>query len=409
MTSTTIQTNRGGAGRTLWNRISEFFLNPRNLYILGILLVLALTFSEVARGRHRNFMIFAESTKLFWQHIAPYGENWSQAAPHLDYFLYGPLFNILFAPFAYLPAWLGPFAWNLFNFSMWFAAIFTLPGRFTREEKCKSFLYTFLILACTQLSFQYNVAVGYMFLFAYSLLERDKGFWAVLMMMISGFTKVYGIFQLGLLLCYPHFWRNAAYALLIGAVFLVAPAVNMPFAELPDYYGQWITALAEHKDTRTWMNLFYLRPLGLLPYRMWVQIGVLALLAAGLAANFRKWKQPFFRLAALAVLMGYVILFSNSSEGHTYVITLIAYQFWYWSMKRGDALNLVDRIVYWATFIIVVVMPVDVLCPPGIMQIFYDWQINLWLLVYLWLRICWTAFIRTPPTLSEKRQLIGVQ
>ena len=409
MTSTTIQTNRGGTGRTLWNRISEFFLNPRNLYILGMLLVLALTFSEVARGRHKNFMIFAESTKLFWQHIAPYGENWSQAAPHLDYFLYGPLFNILFAPFAYLPAWLGPFVWNLFNFSMWFAAIFTLPGRFTREEKCKSFLYTFLILACTQLSFQYNVAVGYMFLFAYSLLERDKGFWAVLLMMISGFTKVYGIFQLGLLLCYPHFWRNAAYALLIGAAFLVAPAVNMPFAELPDYYGQWITALAEHKDTRTWMNVFYLRPLGLLPVRMWVQIGVLALLAAGLAANFRKWKQPFFRLAALAVLMGYVILFSNSSEGHTYVITLIAYQFWYWSMKRGDALNLVDRIVYWATFIIVVVMPVDVLCPPGIMQIFYDWQINLWLLVYLWLRICWTAFIRTPPTLSEKRQLIGVQ
>lgn len=409
MTNTTIQTNRGGAGRTLWNRISEFFLNPRNLYILGMLLVLALTFSEVARGRHKNFMIFAESTKLFWQHIAPYGENWSQAAPHLDYFLYGPLFNILFAPFAYLPAWLGPFVWNLFNFSMWFTAIFTLPGRFTRDEKCKSFLYTFLILACTQLSFQYNVAVGYMFLFAYSLLERDKGFWAVLLMMLSGFTKVYGIFQLGLLLCYPHFWRNVAYALLIGAAFLVAPAVNMPFAELPDYYGQWIAALTEHKDTRTWMNVFYLRPLGLLSVRMWVQIGVLALLAAGLVANFRKWKQPFFRLAALAVLMGYVILFSNSSEGHTYVITLIAYQFWYWSMKRGDALNLVDRIVYWATFIIVVVMPVDVLCPPGIMQIFYDWQINLWLLVYLWLRICWTAFIRTPPTLAEERQLIGVQ
>ncbi len=136
-------------------------------------------------------------------------------------------------------------------------------------------------------------------------------------------------------------------------------------------------------------------PLGLLPVGCGCKSASLALLAAGLAANFRKWKQPFFRLAALAVLMGYVILFSNSSEGHTYVITLIAYQFWYWSMKRGDALNLVDRIVYWATFIIVVVMPVDVLCPPGIMQIFYDWQINLWLLIYLWLRRCWTAFIRT--------------
>lgn len=398
-----------GAPRGIRQRIAAFFLNPRNLYILGLLLVFALSFSEVTRGRHKNFMIFAESTRLFWNHIAPYGQNWTQAAPQLDYFLYGPLFNILFAPFAYLPAWLGPFAWNLFNFTMWFVAIFTLPGRFTRDEKCKAFLYTFLILACTQLSFQYNVTVGYLFLFAYSLLERDKGFWAVLLMMISGFTKVYGIFQLGLLLCYPHFWRNAGYAVGIGLVLLAAPAVNMPFQELPAYYGKWIAALTEHKDTRTWMNLFYLRPFGLLRYQMAVQIGMLAVLAVGLVANRRKWGQPFFRLAALAVLMGYVILFSNSSEGHTYVITLIAYQFWYWSMKRGGALNPVDRIVYWATLIVVVIMPVDVLCPPRVMQLFYGWQFNLWLLLYLWLRICWTTFIRTPESLAEERPLVGVQ
>ena len=392
-----------GKEASLWKRIGAFFLNPRNLYILGALIVLALSFSEVARGRHKNFMIFAESTKLFWEHIAPYGENWTRAAPHLDYYLYGPLFNILFAPFAYLPAWLGPFVWNLFNFSMWFAAIFTLPARFSRDEKCKSFLYTFLILACTQLSFQYNVAVGYMFLFAYSLLERGtKGsaLLAVLLIMVSGFTKIYGIFQLGLLLCYPRFWRNAGYAMLIGIILLLAPAVNMPLADLPDYYGQWIGALTEHKDTRTWMNIFYLRPLGLLPYRMWVQIGVLALLAAGLLLNHRKWHMPFFRLAALAMLMGYVILFSNSSESHTYVITLIGYQLWFWEMKRAGALNRLDRMLYWVVFVVVVVMPVDVLCPPSVMQFFYGWQLNLWLLLYLWLRIGWTVFIETPRSLS---------
>lgn len=225
--------------------------------------------------------------------------------------------------------------WNVFNFTLWFAAIFTLPGKFTRGEKCKSFLFTFLILACTQLSFQYNVAVGYMFLFAYSLLERDKGFWAVLLIMVSGFTKIYGIFQLAMLLFYPHFWRNVGYAVLIGIACLLAPAVNMPLAELPDYYGQWVGALTEHPDTRTWMNVFYLRPLGLLPYRTYVQIGVLALLAVGVLANWRSWRLPFFRIACLAILMGYVILFSNSSEGHTYVIMLIGYQMWYWTMRRG--------------------------------------------------------------------------
>ncbi|MDE5694811.1 MAG: DUF2029 domain-containing protein, partial [Alistipes sp.] len=204
------------------HRAGEFFLDPRNLYILGFLLILALSLVEASRGRHRNFMIFAESTKLFWQQTAPYGANWPPAGMRLDYYLYGPLFNVLFTPFAYLPGVLGPAAWNLFNFTLWFAAIFTLP-RFTREEKCKSFLYTFLILACTQLSFQYNVTVGSIFLLAYTLLERDRGFWAVLLIMLSGFTKIYGILQLGLLVCYQPFWRNMTYAVLNGSVLWALP------------------------------------------------------------------------------------------------------------------------------------------------------------------------------------------
>ena len=98
--------------------------------------------------------------------------------------------------------------------------------------------------------------------------------------------------------------------------------------------------------------------------------------------------------------MGYVILFSNSSESHTYVITLIGYQLWFWEMKRAGALNRLDRMLYWVVFVVVVVMPVDVLCPPSVMQFFYGWQLNLWLLLYLWLRIGWTAFIETPRSLS---------
>lgn len=377
----------------LLQRAGAFFLSPRNLYVLGFAAILALTLVEAARGRHYNFMIFAESTKLFWQQTAPYGDNWAPLG--LDYFLYGPLFNILFAPFAYLPGLLGPVAWNLFNFTLWFAAIFTLP-HLTREEKCKSFLYTLLILACTQLSFQYNVAVGYMFLFAYTLLERDKGFWAVLLILISGLTKVYGIFQLGLLVCYPRFGRNMAYALLIGAALLVLPAIATSWEGLPGWYGEWIDALTSHKDTREWKNIFYLRPLHLLSVQVWVQLGVLAALAAGLFARWRQWRGTYFRIGALACLMGYVILFSNSSEGHTYVISLIGYMMWYWTMRRGGVATLFDRVLFWAVFAVVVVMPVDVLCPPAVMHLFFDAQVNLWLLLILWLRLVWTTFVRIP-------------
>lgn len=60
-----------------------------------------------------------------------------------------------------------------------------------------------------------------------------------------------------------------------------------------------------------------------------------------------------------------------------------------------------DRIAYWATFVIVVVMPVDVHMPPKVMQLFYEWQLNLWLLLALWLRMCWTAFIRIPEPMKR--------
>jgi hypothetical protein len=50
-------------------------MRPRNLYILGMILTFLLSLSEVMRGREKNFMIFSESTRLFWGGIMPYGDN----------------------------------------------------------------------------------------------------------------------------------------------------------------------------------------------------------------------------------------------------------------------------------------------------------------------------------------------
>ncbi len=69
----------------------------------------------------------------------------------------------------------GPFVWNLFNFSMFFCAIFTLP-RLTENQKCQTYLYTAMILATTQMSMQFNPVVAYLFLFAFTLLERGETF-----------------------------------------------------------------------------------------------------------------------------------------------------------------------------------------------------------------------------------------
>ena len=389
---------------TLWQRVVKFMMNPRNIFILGGIIIFILTLLEVTRDRHSNFKIFALATQMFWDGVAPYGDNWNAAKDNLDYFLYGPLFNLLFAPFAFAPKWLGPMLWNISSYILWFAAIFTLP-RFTTEEKCKSFLFTFLLLATTQLSFQYNVAIGAMFLLIYNTLERGKSFWAVVLILISGFTKIYGFFAIGLLFCYPQkqWWRYIAYAIPVAAIILLAPAASIPLSEVPAYYQEWISALTSHKDTRTWMTVFYMKPFDLMPYQIYIQIGVLVALFAGLLSNIHYRNTPYYRIGAFAVLVGYVIMFSNSSEGHTYVISLIGYMMWYWAMRRVGAVTLFDKVLFWLLFVVVAVMPVDVLCPPKVMRLFYDATINLWLITAMWTRICYTTFARIPkPCLNFK-------
>lgn len=368
-----------------------FFYNRRNLYIIGFLIAFAVTFLEFTRGRHLNFLVFADSTLDFWHGVSPYTAEWVRQ--HVRFFLYSPAFSVLFTPFAVLPAWLGPFAWNLFNYTLFFAAVFTLPDRFSHRQKCRIFLFTLPILAQSLLSFQYNVPVAYLFLFAYSLLERGKGFWAVLLVMVSGFTKIYGIFELALLVCYPRFRRNTGYVLLIGGVLFALPLVRLAPSELLPYYGEWFGALGTHQAAKTYDSLFYARPLAewMLPNFRTLQIGSLAILAAAFLASFRKWSSAAFRAQALGILMGWVVLFSDSAEKHTYVIALAGFALWYWGRP---ARTRTDKTLLWANFLLLGIVPIDILCPVPVMQVVTKvlW-LHVWVFCFTWCRMAWTTFL----------------
>lgn len=284
--------------------ISRFFLNRRNIFILGFVLTFVLTLLEVSHGKQYNFFTFQNGTFDFWKGEDPYGvEKYD--------FLYGPLFAILFAPFAYLGMTVGPFVWNLFNFSMFFCAIFTLP-RLTENQKCQTYLYTAMILATTQMSMQFNPVVAYLFLFAFTLLERGKPFWAITLILISGFCKIYGIFELALLLCYPKFWRNILFTVALAAVFVFLPLVSIEPSGLMPFYARWAEVLSLHVDQFQFYALFNLYPIHdlLTPVMTYVQMGSIALLAVLFVVNRKQFDRFDFRAGSLGILMGWVILFS---------------------------------------------------------------------------------------------------
>ena len=53
-------------------KLKQFFSNPTNVYLIGLVLGMAATCIELARCRAENLVDFRDATQLFWQGITAY-------------------------------------------------------------------------------------------------------------------------------------------------------------------------------------------------------------------------------------------------------------------------------------------------------------------------------------------------
>lgn len=368
--------------------IQRFFSNPTCVFLLGLAIAILATTIEVVRGRNTNYFDYQDATRMFWDGISPYTLEFVQA--HCIHFLYLPVFCVLYAPIFYLPWWLGPFVWNITNYCLFTLAIWTLPKQLA-PYRLKIFLFLLPVLLQGVFCYQYNLVVCYIFLFAFSLMERNKPFWAVLLIMVSATTKIYGLVEVGLLLCYPKAWRNLGYALLCGIALLSLPLLNSNFDNALSLYIDTKEMIANHQTIGDYPGLLFARGLKpfLLPNYRIIQIGVLAVLGFLFFLRHKRWQDFTFRVQVLATLMGYVILFSDSPETHTYLIALTGYLMAFWLQTQHTRF---DWILFWLLFINFGILPADVLCPTWLYHFIHD---NLWLDVYCmalaWIRTIWWA------------------
>ena len=358
------------------------------MFCLGLVVVLTATTIELLRGRATNFYDYYDATNMFWAGISPYSLEFIEA--HSIWFLYTPVFTTIYAPIFLLPEWLGPFVWNGFNYCMLCLAIKTLPQPLA-PYRMKIFLFLLLLILQSTFCFQYNMVVCYIFLFAFTLLENGKPFWATLLIMISATTKYYGAIELGLLLCYPKFWRNMGYALFWGVVLLLLPTINTAFDNVFVLYKDMWGTYESHRGAADYPGLFYAPGLKslLLPNLRIVQLSVLVLIGAMFFWLNKRWSDFRFRVETLAVMMGYIILFSDSPETHTYMIALSGYMMAFWLQPQRSKF---DWILFWLLFINFCILPVDALCPTPVYRFFHN---NFWLDVYCmtiaWIRVIWWA------------------
>lgn len=351
--------------------------NPKvSVFLLGLVVAFVATLLETLRQRYMNYLVYTDSTLDFWNGINPYTQHFVDE--HGRYFLYTPVFSVLFAPIAFLPKWLGPFVWSLTNYTLFSLSVFTLPKQYD-AYKLKIFLFLLLILEQSIFPFQFNIVVAYCFLFAFTLLERGKAFWAVLLIMISATTKVYGIVELLLLFCYQKPFRNLCYATLLGMLLLILPVLKTGFDGLLPCYENWWNMLSQHQSNAFYVSLLYAYPLRyVLDYYRIVQLITFGVVVTLFFLQYRRWSDFKFRATILGVLMGWIIVFGDSSETHTYLIALAGYMLWYWLQATY---TLFDKVLFWALFVFFGIIPVDVFVPTSVHQFLNN---TLYIDVYLY-------------------------
>lgn len=376
-----------------------FFTVSRNVYWLGFVIAVAASLIELLRGGAENYCVFRDATLQFWQGINPYTQEFVDV--HHRYFIYSPIFCVLFAPFAFMPFYLGGLVWNLFGYTVFYFGVKNLPGVLSAKAPL-IMLYLLLTVAQSLFCFQFNLLVAAIFIWALVLLERDQPFWAILLIMISATTKIYGAVELALLLFYPRFWRNVGYVLLTGIGLLLLPALHGGVEGLLSGYQNWLAQLVSHQSTGIYYSFLFLPGIRsfALPYMRLFQASVLLLMAIPFAFEMSNVKCQMinlkYKISLLAALMGYIVLFSEAAEYTTYTITMTGYALWYF---LEDKRPLVDRILFWALFVLWCVMPIDLFCPSKLCNYIHS---TLWIGVLTY-TVAWVRMIY----ITCKRSLRG--
>jgi hypothetical protein len=361
--------------------------------------MLLATLAMVLNDRFNVFQVYKYGSLDFWQQVNPYS-NWTHP---FDRYLYGPVFSIFFSGFAVLPSGIGAVLWNITNFSLFFIAAFNLPSeKYSFENKRFVYLFLYPIVLTDLFYFQSNVFVLSLFLLAWSLFEKHKHLYAILLILFSGFSKIYGLIQLGTLLFYNRFRKNIFTVILLSAMFFFVPLLTIPFSELLAYYQSWMEAIQQRHNPLDFEVVY--RLLHMLAYSSVVddivKIQLVSLLAICLFTllNYKKFGSFNFRAQVLGIVMGWIILFSTTAEKHTYVIAMGGLVLWYLSGPKTKF----DVILLWLNFFLIIMVPIDAIFPKSFMRLLYSQLgLNLVLFSFTWLRMLSFTFFKSAGVLGS--------
>lgn len=305
---------------------------------------------------------------------------------------YGPLFSLLFAPFAIGPKWIGLLLWGIALTLFLYCAI--RKSQFTKYQQvfilwfCAHEMLTALFMQ------QFNIAIAATILLAYYLIEKEKDFWAAFFIMLGTFVKAYSIVGLAFFFFSKHKGKLIGGLLFWAVVMFVAP---MPFFHGWDYivsqYHEWYISLMNKNAQNAESIMQNISLLGMVHRVTGFQFSNLWLIIPGMVlfalAYLRvdQYKNVAFRQTLLASVMMFIILFSTGSESSGYITPFIGIVIWYtaapWQRNGWDIFLLVFA------FILSSMSPSD-LFPAYLRKEFvHPYALKALPVTVIWLKLCY--------------------
>jgi hypothetical protein len=319
--------------------ITQKIISIPTHYILSFFVLLAVVIAGLSWGssqgmsqytRYNNYVIFKQS----FFHLINYQDLYLHyEGEHYDLYKYSPSFALWMSLFAWMPDLPGLILFNLLNITVLILAIRRLP-----VDKSRINVLLFFILIETMIalsSSQTNILITGLLVFGYHFMEKDKPWWAALMIVLTFYIKIFGVAAFLLCLLYPTRWKVAVASVFWLVVLGLMPLLVISPAQLVFLYKSWGSLLSDDHSASYGVSLYgwWHTWFGFnMNKQLFVLIGVVLLCTPLL--RFRNWSQPIFRLQVLVAALIWVVVFNHKGESPTYIIAMMGIAIWYFTQPQ---------------------------------------------------------------------------
>ncbi|MES2268781.1 MAG: glycosyltransferase family 87 protein [Bacteroidota bacterium] len=321
--------------------LTRLIYNKPFVYSLwfGVCLLLALK-GVLTHQPINNYLIFKHN---FLNTISQQNLYVQQPEFYFDRNHYGPVFALIFAPFALLPDSVGIILWVAFSALVLFKAIQMLP--------LDGHKYLVILLLCANdlvgstLYFQSNPLITALIILSFIFIKRKQDFWAALMIALGTFTKLYGIVGLAFFFFSDNKLKFIASFIFWSAVLFVLPmAISSPSFIIRTYHDWFYDLIAKNAENEgskmqdycvmgMVRRLFY-------PALNNLYVIVPALVIFGLSyLRVKYYRSTQYQLLILASVLIFTVIFSSSAESATYIIAFAGVSIWYMNLDKPTGLD----------------------------------------------------------------------